>query len=177
MRVKDIMTPNVICVGADEAVVNAARLMLQHQISGLPVVDKEGELIGIVTEGDFLRRSELGTSRRVDPQTASRVTTASSLCGRISRVPEPIRQHAPLVIARQTGNSRSFGPLCLAPPVEYAADAAASVERSLLPRVQGVIKRLKLGLDCLQAGKPDLRHLFGERHSTRRRRKIRLVGT
>jgi predicted transcriptional regulator len=38
--------------------------MLQHQISGLPVVDKEGELVGVVTEGDFLRRGELGTQRR-----------------------------------------------------------------------------------------------------------------
>src|SRR5262249_53656189 len=64
MRAKDVMTPKVIYVGADEAVVNAARLMLQHQISGLPVVDKKGELVGIVTEGDFLRRSELGTQRR-----------------------------------------------------------------------------------------------------------------
>jgi CBS domain-containing protein len=64
MRVKDVMTPKVICVGADETVVNAARLMLHHRISGLPVVDKEGELVGIVTEGDFLRRGELGTQRR-----------------------------------------------------------------------------------------------------------------
>src|SRR6516165_4090491 len=71
--------------------------------------------------------------------------------------------------------SISVGPLSLTPPVEYAADASASVERSLLPRVQGVIKRLELGLDCLQAGKPDLRLLFGERHSARHRRKIRLV--
>ena len=64
MRVKDVMTPKVICVGIDETVVNAARLMLHHQISGLPVVDKEGALVGIVTEGDFLRRGELGTHRR-----------------------------------------------------------------------------------------------------------------
>ena len=64
MRVKDVMTPKVISVGADETVVNAARLMLRHQISGLPVIDKEGELVGIVTEGDFLRRGELGTQRR-----------------------------------------------------------------------------------------------------------------
>ena len=64
MRVKDVMTPKVISVGVDEAVVNAARLMLKHQISGLPVVDKKGELVGIVTEGDFLRRGELGTQRR-----------------------------------------------------------------------------------------------------------------
>jgi CBS domain-containing protein len=64
MRVKDVMTPKVISVGADETVINAARLMLHHRISGLPVVDKEGELVGIVTEGDFLRRGELGTQRR-----------------------------------------------------------------------------------------------------------------
>jgi len=64
MRVKDVMTANVICIGADEPVLKAARLMLQNRISGLPVVDKDGELVGIVTEGDFLRRSELGTQRQ-----------------------------------------------------------------------------------------------------------------
>jgi CBS domain-containing protein len=64
MQVKDVMTPNVICIGANEPVLKAARLMLQNRISGLPVIDKDGELVGIVTEGDFLRRSELGTQRR-----------------------------------------------------------------------------------------------------------------
>jgi len=64
MQVKDVMTRNVISVGADESIMKAARLMLQNRISGLPVVDKDGELRGIVTEGDFLRRGELGTQRR-----------------------------------------------------------------------------------------------------------------
>ncbi len=64
MQVKDVMTPNVICIGADEPVLKAARLMLQNRFSGLPVIDKDGELVGIVTEGDFLRRSELGTQRQ-----------------------------------------------------------------------------------------------------------------
>jgi CBS domain-containing protein len=64
MRVKDVMTPKIICIGADEPVLKAARLMLQNRISGLPVLDKEGELVGIVTEGDFLRRGELGTQRQ-----------------------------------------------------------------------------------------------------------------
>jgi CBS domain-containing protein len=64
MQVKDVMTRNVICVAANEPVLRAAQLMLQNRISGLPVVDQEGELIGIVTEGDFLRRGELGTQRR-----------------------------------------------------------------------------------------------------------------
>src|SRR5580658_357215 len=64
MQVKDVMTRNVISVQGDDQVLRAARLMLQNRISGLPVLDKDGELVGIVTEGDFLRRSELGTQRR-----------------------------------------------------------------------------------------------------------------
>ena len=38
--------------------------MLKHHVSGLPVVDGAGGLVGIVSEGDFLRRSEIGTQRR-----------------------------------------------------------------------------------------------------------------
>jgi CBS domain-containing protein len=64
MQVKDVMARNVVSVQANEPIVRAARLMLQNNISGLPVVDAEGDLVGIVTEGDFLRRSELGTQRR-----------------------------------------------------------------------------------------------------------------
>jgi CBS domain-containing protein len=64
MQVKDVMTRNVISVQSDDQILKAARLMLQNRISGLPVLDKDGELVGVVTEGDFLRRSELGTQRR-----------------------------------------------------------------------------------------------------------------
>ncbi len=63
MQVKDVMTPKVISIEASASVLKAARLMLQNHISGLPVVDKDDKLVGIVTEGDFLRRSELGTQR------------------------------------------------------------------------------------------------------------------
>ena len=58
------MTPKVICIDADEPILKAVRLMLQTHISGLPVLDKKGELVGIVTEGDFLCRGELGTQRQ-----------------------------------------------------------------------------------------------------------------
>jgi CBS domain-containing protein len=64
MQVRDVMTRSVISVSADESVLNAARLMLKNRISGLPVVDSAGKLVGMVTEGDFLRRGELGTQRR-----------------------------------------------------------------------------------------------------------------
>jgi CBS domain-containing protein len=55
MLVKDIMTHNVISIAADTSLLKAARLMLQNHISGLPVVNKDGKLVGIVTEADFLK--------------------------------------------------------------------------------------------------------------------------
>jgi CBS domain-containing protein len=58
------MTWGVVSVEADASVERAARLMLENKISGLPVVDAKGSLVGIVTEGDFLRRREIGTQRR-----------------------------------------------------------------------------------------------------------------
>ena len=64
MKARDVMTRNVISVEPGEPVMRAVRLMLQNRISGLPVIDKNGRLVGIITEGDFLRRGELGTERR-----------------------------------------------------------------------------------------------------------------
>src|SRR5262249_1731659 len=54
----------VITVEPDATILQAVRIMLQRRVSGLPVVDKDGGLVGIVTEGDFLRRAETGTTRR-----------------------------------------------------------------------------------------------------------------
>ena len=64
MRAADIMTPRVITISADTQITEAIRLMLQNRISGLPVVDAAGNLVGIVTEGDFLRRAEDKTEKR-----------------------------------------------------------------------------------------------------------------
>lgn len=64
MQVRDVMTRSVMTVEPGESILLAARLMLHHRISGLPVVDAKGALVGIVTEGDFLRRGEIGTTRR-----------------------------------------------------------------------------------------------------------------
>lgn len=63
MRAHQIMTRKVITVKPDTAIVDAANIMLQHHISGLPVVSEAGRLIGVVSEGDFIRRSEIGTQR------------------------------------------------------------------------------------------------------------------
>jgi CBS domain-containing protein len=56
MIVADFMTREVITIGPDAAVSEAAKLMLEHKISGLPVIDRLGHVVGIVSERDLLRR-------------------------------------------------------------------------------------------------------------------------
>jgi CBS domain-containing protein len=64
MKAQDVMTQPVISVLQSASVLEAISLMLRHRISGLPVVDATGRLVGMLTEGDFLRRGEIGTQRR-----------------------------------------------------------------------------------------------------------------
>jgi len=64
MNVADVMTHPVISVTPETPIAEVARLMLQNRISGLPVVDPAGTVVGMVTEGDLLRRVETGTERR-----------------------------------------------------------------------------------------------------------------
>jgi CBS domain-containing protein len=58
MNAKDIMTANVITVTPDTAVEDIAKVLLENKISGLPVVDAKGNLVGMVSEGDLMRRPE-----------------------------------------------------------------------------------------------------------------------
>lgn len=64
MRAQDIMTFGALTVTPQTSIADAAHLMLEHRVSGLPVVDQHGALVGIVTERDLLRRSEIGTAPR-----------------------------------------------------------------------------------------------------------------
>src|SRR5258706_16213348 len=64
MRAHQIMTRPVVTVSSETTIVEAANTMLQRHVSGLPVVDAAGKLVGIISEGDFLRRSEIGTQRK-----------------------------------------------------------------------------------------------------------------
>jgi CBS domain-containing protein len=64
MRAHQIMTKNVISVTPHTSIEDAARIMLLNKISGLPVVEDNGTLAGMVSQSDFLRRSEIGTGRK-----------------------------------------------------------------------------------------------------------------
>ena len=65
MRAMDVMTTNVITVDPDTSVQQLATLLSERGISGVPVVDKDNRLVGVVTEGDLLHRAETGTERRI----------------------------------------------------------------------------------------------------------------
>ncbi len=64
MKAADIMTRQVITIAPDATVAEAAQRMLENRISGLPVCDATGRLVGVISEGDLLRRAETGTVRR-----------------------------------------------------------------------------------------------------------------
>jgi CBS domain-containing protein len=67
MNASDVMTQPVITITPDASVIEIARLLAQKNISAVPVVDGVGAMVGIVTEGDLLRRRELGTERHRHP--------------------------------------------------------------------------------------------------------------
>jgi CBS domain-containing protein len=62
MIVSEVMTRDIVAVQPGTSLAEAAYWMVRHHVSGLPVLNDEGRLVGIVTEGDLLRRPELGTS-------------------------------------------------------------------------------------------------------------------
>jgi CBS domain-containing protein len=64
MRARDIMQSHVITVKPDTTVADIARLLIEHKIGAVPVVEYGGDLLGIVSESDLLHRAELGTSDR-----------------------------------------------------------------------------------------------------------------
>ncbi|MDY7789655.1 CBS domain-containing protein [Burkholderia ubonensis] len=67
MRALDIMTPSVVTATPDMTIHDAARLFVDHHISGMPVVDATGQVIGIVSQGDLLHRAENGTGHGKRP--------------------------------------------------------------------------------------------------------------
>jgi len=62
MKAADLMTRKIVTTAPDASVEEAVRLMLRHRVSGLPVVDGAGAVVGMLTEGDLLRRAETGTN-------------------------------------------------------------------------------------------------------------------
>lgn len=105
MRAADVMTTNV-CVAAPEAPIQEiAREMLGRRISAVPVVDEEDRVLGVVSEGDLVRRAELGTDRRswwLDLVSSDR-TLAGDYVKTHGRTARDVMTHPAIVVDEKTG--------------------------------------------------------------------------
>ncbi len=121
MQVKEIMATDVVDVGPEASLYYAIQLMLAQKVSGLPVVDRRGQLVGIVSEGDLLRRTELGTSLR-----------SNGLSRSLARAVD--------AIAYTTAHSRRVRDVMSAAPVTTTSDATLGAAVELME--QHGVKRL-----------------------------------
>lgn len=63
MKAMDVMVRDVVTVKADDDVSHAVRLLAEHDVSALPVVDETGAVVGVLSEADLMRREEIGTEK------------------------------------------------------------------------------------------------------------------
>ena len=64
MKARDVMVSPVITVKPSSSVRDVAKIFLERRISAVPVIDEQGKLVGIVSEGDLMHRTEAGTERK-----------------------------------------------------------------------------------------------------------------
>ncbi|MGQ9371967.1 CBS domain-containing protein [Azospirillum sp. ST 5-10] len=150
MQAKDVMTAPVITVAPETPVPDIAALLLERRISGVPVCDGAGHLVGILTEGDLLHRAETGTERR-------RSRWLELFTGGRDRAAEYVKSHgsrAADVMTRRV--------VTVAPDTELA-EIASLMERERVKRVPvcaegklvGIVSRANLlhGLVAYRQGK------------------------
>jgi CBS domain-containing protein len=146
MKAADVMTRGAFTVTADSTVNDAARLMLSHRVSGLPVVDTDGALVGMLTEGDLLRRAEIGTDRR-RPRWLELLLGP----GRLAR--DYVHTHAGKVGDVMTREVVSIGP---GTPLDEVAELMERHQVKRLPvvengRILGIVSRANLLAALLEA--------------------------
>src|SRR5580704_6553465 len=155
MKAADVMVSNVISVGSQASVQEVAEVLLRNRVSGVPVTGSQGELIGIVSEGDLMRRPEAGTQRRHSwwlHLVASKEGLAS----------EYIKSHSRKVVDVMSRN------VVTASPETPIGDVAELLERHAIKRVPivkdgkvvGIVSRANLlqalaSLKNMPAGKTD----------------------
>jgi CBS domain-containing protein len=127
MKASDVMTRTVITIDEQAHIAEALRLMLGKAISGLPVVDCNNQLVGIITEGDLLRRAELATEQHI-------AWWKNLLFGPWYSAEEYVRTHA-----RTVGSVMTRETLCI------AEDTPLSMIVEIME--QGHVKRLPVTKD------------------------------
>jgi CBS domain-containing protein len=121
MLAKEIMTKDVVTVGKEDTVTDVARLLVEHKVSGLPVVDDEGRVLGMVSEGDLIYQDKklhtpafleilggviyLESPQRVanDIKKMTATKVAEIMTGKVYTVKEetPVEEVATIMVERQ----------------------------------------------------------------------------
>lgn len=122
MKASEVMQRELITAKADMTIDDAVRLMVANRISGLPVVDAAGGVVGILSEGDLLRRTELGTEARTS-------TWIGWLAGQGRAAREYVREHA-----RKVGEVMT-APVVTVGPQAALAEVVALMESRRIKRV------------------------------------------
>src|SRR6516164_8675471 len=78
MRALDVMVRDVVTVHPDMDVAEAVKLLIEHDVSALPVLNNEGNLVGVLSEADLIHRAEIGTEKH-RPWWLEAVTGGSTL--------------------------------------------------------------------------------------------------
>ena len=122
MKAADIMTADVVTVTPETPVPQIVKLLLARGISGVPVVDADGKVIGVVSEGDLLRRAELGTQKR-------RGSWLTFFTGTATLAEDYVRAHGELAQDIMTRDVASV------PPSAPISDIADMMEERRVKRV------------------------------------------
>lgn len=122
MNASDIMATEVITVGPEASVQEVAEILDKHRISGVPVVDARGRVVGIVSEGDLLRRAETGTGH-------AHSWWLKLLMGREGLATEYVREHS-----RKIADLMSREVITAAPDTPVS-EIAEILERNRIKRV------------------------------------------
>lgn len=136
MDVREVMTTNVITASVDTSLQDVARLLIDRRISGLPIVDSEGTLVGVVSETDFLVKQAGPDSGR------------PSLLQWLLSGTRAAKHHAALLDATTAGEAMTRPPITIAPdrPLSEAAALMAHARINRLPvmvdgRLAGILTR------------------------------------
>lgn len=140
MRAADVMTERVLRVRPETSVLDIAATLSERGISAMPVVDAEDRLVGIVTEGDLMRRPEIGTDA---PQRAG---DTASLLERLSRAAAYVKVHGTTAADVMT---RNVVTVTSDTPLSKIADVMADRNIKRVPVVEeghliGIVSRLDL---------------------------------
>lgn len=84
MKAMDVMVRDVVTVKPDDDVAKVVRLLAEHDVSALPVVDDDDNVVGVISEADLLHRKEIGTEKQ-RPWWLEAVTPASTLAGEFAK--------------------------------------------------------------------------------------------